>query len=257
MGKDTQRNTTRVQRGHRMLDGLSTALTRKLDTMPRSELEDLRERNEKMLGNLQLIGTLPDKGAKLKDTVQQINVLLGDMPDTSVMSEEERSITRRVSDLKLDPTRIDVRKQSVELANAKAQANDYVTSGMLRINPASQEMQVDKPTQQQARVCMMSLDESLKLQESQLQSIKAEKLKRQLDAMTPRRKSESLADDLSLTMSRMQLDPEIRQPKPQDDDSDEDSDDGDDDGSDLNDEDYLYEDDEGFEEEEYMEEQNR
>lgn len=96
------------------------------------------------------MSTLPDKGAKLKDTVQQINALLGDVPeDDSAMSEEERSITRRVSDLKLDPSRVNVRKQSVELANAKAQSNDYASCGMLRISPPNREIQIDHPPQHQ------------------------------------------------------------------------------------------------------------
>ncbi|KAF7720727.1 hypothetical protein EC973_006237 [Apophysomyces ossiformis] len=259
MGKESQRNGVRVQRGHRMLDGLSSTLTRKLDTLSRSELEDLRERNEKMLSNPQLVSTLPDKGIKLKDTVQQINELLGDTADCSstAISEEEKSITRRVSDLKLDPTRVNVRKQSVELANAKAQGNDYTSPAMLQISPAKREMQIDKPAQHQAKVCMISLEESLELQESQMQSIKAEKLKRQMDNVKSRTTiSESLADDLSITMSRMQLDPELRTPRPQDDDTDEESDEDEDD-SDLNDENLLFDDDEGFEEEEYLEEQRR
>lgn len=101
---------------------------------------------------------------------------------------------------------------------------------------------------------MMSLEESMKLQESQQNDIKLANMKKKMESvrgsMVP---SESLADDLTLTMSSLQLDPETRVPRPDDDGRSDDE--GDDADSDDSDELEYYEryDDEGYEEEEDQE----
>lgn len=105
---------------------------------------------------------------------------------------------------------------------------------------------------------MMSLEESMQLQEAQQKDIKLANMRKKIQSIrgsTTTRTSESLADDLSLTMNSLQLDPETRQPRP-DDDNPEDMEgedaDSDDDTTDSEDEDDMdgYEryDDEGYEE---------
>lgn len=97
----------------------------------------------------------------------------------------------------------------------------------------------------------MSLEESMKLQESQQNDIKMANMRKKMESvrgsMVP---TESLADDLTLTMNSLQLDPETRVPRP-DDDGPSDGE-GDDADSDDSDELEYYEryDDEGYEEEE-------
>lgn len=106
----------------------------------------------------------------------------------------------------------------------------------------------------------MSLEESMQLQESQQRDIKLANMRKRMESVRGSAgASESLADDLTLTMSNLQLDPETRIPRPDDDgpsdtegqDKDSDDEDDEDDDSDDMDDDDLYEryDDEGFEEE--------
>lgn len=105
----------------------------------------------------------------------------------------------------------------------------------------------------------MSLEESMKLQESQQKSIKLANMKKKMESVRGTVKDCSLADDLSLTMNRLRLDPETRQPRP-DDDGPSDGEGGDADSIDDTDsdeeedmEDYERYDDEGFEEEDQPE----
>lgn len=106
---------------------------------------------------------------------------------------------------------------------------------------------------------MMSLEESVKLQESQQKDIKLANMRKRMEALRP---AESLADDLALTMSSLRLDPETRVPRPDDDGpsdtegQDKDSDDEEEDSEeesdmeDIIDDNYERYDDEGYEEEE-------
>jgi hypothetical protein len=103
---------------------------------------------------------------------------------------------------------------------------------------------------------MMSLDESMKLQESQQKDIKLANMRKKMESVRGTVANESLADDLTLSMNRLQLDPETRIPRPDDDgpsdgegrdaDSYDDTDSDDDEEEDL--EEYERYDDEGFEE---------
>lgn len=94
---------------------------------------------------------------------------------------------------------------------------------------------------------MMSLEESMKLQESQQNDIKKANMRKKMESVRGSVTSESLADDLSLTMTHLQLDPETRIPRPDDDGpSDYEGDDADsDDSAEMN---YERYEDEGFEE---------
>jgi hypothetical protein len=107
---------------------------------------------------------------------------------------------------------------------------------------------------------MMSLEESMQLQEAQQKDIKLANMKKKIQSIrgstSVSNANESLADDLTLTMNSLQLDPETRQPRPDDDnpedmegrdddsDDDTDSDSDEDDGMDG----YERYDDEGYEE---------
>lgn len=96
---------------------------------------------------------------------------------------------------------------------------------------------------------MMSLEESMKLQELQQKDIKLANMRKRMETVKGSFANQSLADDLSSTMNRLRLDPENRQPRPDDDGpSDEEGDDADSD-DDTEDEDYERYDDEGFDEE--------
>ncbi|KAI8145045.1 hypothetical protein BJV82DRAFT_666960 [Fennellomyces sp. T-0311] len=143
--------------------------------MSRSELIDLKERNQKLLSNPSLISTLPDKGAKLKASIAQVDAIL-----------ERQDIAKGMSNLSINPAP-DMRKRSVDQANALADKHD-VSSSLL----------ATKTGEPQCKTRMMRMDESMKLQEAQQQQIKDDKVRRQLEAMKPKRPatSESLADDL-------------------------------------------------------------
>ncbi|KAI7849302.1 hypothetical protein BDC45DRAFT_278010 [Circinella umbellata] len=163
---------------NRLMDGMSTSLTRKLDTMSRQELIDLRERNEKLLNNPGLMTTLPDKGEKLKKSIEQIDELL-----------RKQDIADGMLGLSVSPPSSDtIRKRSVDQAMELADNATNSTSSLL----------ATKTTEFQPKTRMMSMDESMKLQEAQQQQVKDEKIKRQLQALKPKapRTSESLADDL-------------------------------------------------------------
>lgn len=199
-----------------------------------------------------IINTLPDKGLKIQNTIRQIDELLKSTRNDSegssssaVDKEEDKQqenngdsakITKQMSKLNISSSA--VRKQSIERANALADRYDGSRSLLA------------PQTEPSAKTKMLRMDESVRLQEAQQQRIKEEKLKRQLKSIHATT-SESLADDLSLTLSRMKLDPEMRPERPQDD-QPEDDDDEEDDLDSIDAAEYLYDDDdEGFDEEEY------
>ncbi|OAD02726.1 hypothetical protein MUCCIDRAFT_155961 [Mucor lusitanicus CBS 277.49] len=106
----------------------------------------------------------------------------------------------------------------------------------------------------------MSLEESMQLQEAQQKDIRLANMRKKIQSIrgsSSTRTSESLADDLSLTMNSLRLDPETRIPRP-DDDNPEDMEgedaDSDDDTTDSEDQDqdgmdgFERYDDEGYEE---------
>lgn len=100
---------------------------------------------------------------------------------------------------------------------------------------------------------MMSLEESMKLQESQQNDIKLANMRKKMESVRGSVATESLADDLSLTMNSLRLDPETRIPRPDDDGpSDDEGDDADSDDSDpMN---YERYEDEAYDDEEVDEE---
>ncbi|KAI7875794.1 hypothetical protein K492DRAFT_240114, partial [Lichtheimia hyalospora FSU 10163] len=216
-------NTRQPRRNDRLLDGMLSSPARKLATMSRSELLEQRERNEKMLQNTSIVNTLPDKGAKLKNSLAQIDALL----------QEEQNTTSNT-------TQPNVRSTSLE-------ENGSNSRSLLA------EKEVDGMANSKTR--MMPMNESMQLQNEQRQAIKDEKLRRQMASFKPPQPkfTESLSDGLrqvSLSMERMKLNPETGSHRPPDDDRDEyESDSEDEDSVDQAIYDSLYEDDEGFDEE--------
>ncbi|CDH58535.1 predicted protein [Lichtheimia corymbifera JMRC:FSU:9682] len=221
---------TRPQRRNdRLLDGMLSSPARKLAAMSRSELLEQRERNERMLQNTSIVNTLPDKGAKLKNSIAQIDALLQQQENTAAAAAAEASTSNM--------TQPNIRQMSLE-------ENGSNSRSLLA------EKDVDGMAHSKTR--MMPMDESMQLQNEQLQAMKDEKLRRQMAALRPPQPkfTESLADDLSLSMERMKLNPETGSHRPPDDDRDEyESDSEDEDSIDQAIYDSLYEDDEGFDEE--------
>ncbi|KAL0085783.1 hypothetical protein J3Q64DRAFT_1698343 [Phycomyces blakesleeanus] len=220
-------------RPDRMMDGMSANITRKLSNMSPNELQDLRDNNKRMLSNPSLLSTLPDGGAKLKETVERIDAILGPLPVTGSNYtdgglEEQDNVERRLMNIHLNEQKINVRQQAVDMVNSKAAAmSDSTPGNMLRkgsINSAStNESLVDK-NGHHAKVQLMSLEEAMELEASQQSQAREAYMMR---SMQPSQKAypsagASLADDLSVTMESMKLDPETRPGRPQDDDPSED-----------------------------------
>ncbi|KAG1042941.1 hypothetical protein G6F43_011775 [Rhizopus delemar] len=184
---------------------------------------------------------LPDGGAKLKLKLEQIEKALAATENTS-------NLARRVSDMSI-ADRPNTRKEAL------LHANNYPTESH-KLLRAHSDMESKARTS-----CIISLEESIQLQDSQQKDIKEANMKKRMESITRKTKIDSLTDELSSTMGRLRLDPETRVPRPDDDgSSDDEGPDADslDDSDDDDDDDLLYaNDDEGFEEEEEEEEQRR
>ncbi|CAO3636603.1 unnamed protein product [Mucor fragilis] len=228
----------------RQLDGLSQPLTRSLESMDEKELKAQYEKTNTMLNNPNL--KLPDGGVKLKAKLEQIESLL------KAQQTNQDNITDKVSGLSLND-KPDIRKATV-LRSSQAEIHP---ENLLRAHPTQSHMATtSQPSHAGTR--MMSLEESMQLQEAQQKDIKLANMRKKIQSIrgsSTTRTSESLADDLSLTMNSLQLDPETRIPRP-DDDNPEDMEgedaDSDDDTTDSEDQDDMdgFEryDDEGYEE---------
>ncbi|KAG1148298.1 hypothetical protein G6F37_005937 [Rhizopus arrhizus] len=183
---------------------------------------------------------LPDGGAKLKLKLEQIEKALAATENTS-------NLTQRVSDMSI-ADRPNTRKEAL------LHANKYPTESH-KLLRAHSDMEPNARTS-----CIISLEESIQLQDSQQKDIKEANMKKRMESITRKTKIDSLTDELSSTMGRLRLDPETRVPRPDDDgSSDDEGPDADSiDDSDDDDDDLLYaNDDEGFEEEEEEEEEQR
>ncbi|GAN02340.1 hypothetical protein MAM1_0020d01783 [Mucor ambiguus] len=218
--------------------------TKKLSRYSRAELYDLRERNSQMLSNQSVIDTLPDKGAKLKETNQVIDSLLLKVfdeitPDNT--NDMECPLTEKLQGMSVLTPHQGARKRSVDLANQQASSH-YVSSGLLlrkpkkksnvhtpnstcpsiflsqhayRTSDARQDNQTshishhasmdwtepctEYSSWQQAKVRMLTLDESLSLQSEQRSSVKD--CEKALDFAHP---SKSLLKSLNLSVDLIQ-----------------------------------------------------
>ncbi|KAI9359483.1 hypothetical protein BD770DRAFT_409724 [Pilaira anomala] len=197
-----------------------TCSQKKLATYSRTDLTKLRDKNAQMLSNQSVIDTLPDKGAKLKETNQMIEALLVDSSTARSFDEITVSntstmdcpLTKKLEDMSVLTPRQGARKRSVDHANELAY-NHYSSSRLLSKpkrshgncpsifynnyhtrQPAAANVMCDK-----AKVRMLTLDESVSLQTEQRSSvINSEK---SLDLKHP---SKSLLKSLNLSIDVIQ-----------------------------------------------------
>ncbi|KAI8083527.1 hypothetical protein BDF21DRAFT_416118 [Thamnidium elegans] len=111
---------------------------KKLSTYSRTDLTKLRDKNAQMLSNQSVIDTLPDKGAKLKETNQIIESLLVDGSTARAFDEITVSntstmdcpLTKKLEDMSVLTPRQGARKRSVDHANHLAYSH-YTSSSLL------------------------------------------------------------------------------------------------------------------------------
>ncbi|KAI8350336.1 hypothetical protein EDC96DRAFT_297555 [Choanephora cucurbitarum] len=182
------------------MNSIKKSKQRSTDPVSTNDLQHQYEKTKAMLNNPNL--KLPDGGAKLKAKLAELEVLM------------KQSLTDKVSELSLNDHKVNIRQQTLERSKQTP-----MSTNLLRAHSAKD-----------ARVAqMMSLEESMKLQESQQKDIKLANMRKRMEEVTRSSKTqESLADDLEMAMNQLQLDPEIRQPSPDDDGSSEDEYDSDD-----------------------------
>ncbi|KAI8139707.1 hypothetical protein BJV82DRAFT_241781 [Fennellomyces sp. T-0311] len=156
-----------------------------------------------------VIHTLPDKGAKLKQSIRQIDVLLlspelldDEITVENTFADRESALTSKLAGLSFLTPRQEARKRGIAMANARAQHQPYIfkrrnSSSVLMRRPSSYLVE---EAELPSKVCMMSLEESVKLQEHHQRLL--EESNRMLP---PPPMPVSLDDSLSMTMSRMQL----------------------------------------------------
>ncbi|KAH8550876.1 hypothetical protein BGW37DRAFT_61643 [Umbelopsis sp. PMI_123] len=218
---------------------LSAGYVCDLEQCQESELMDIRKKNTHILDNPTIVATLPDKGEKLRATNILIDKLLSQLdPDGNFQSSssktpiqeqageeisDEAPITDAISKLSLR-NKENGRDHSIALANAQASNNQFVSSGMMRTRKSSiadggyNDAASTEPTAN-ARVRMISLNESLQLQDSHQQNQKAQDLRYKLQKLKNHPKDYSLTEELSETMDNLRLDPESEQSDPADDDT--------------------------------------
>ncbi|CAO3699793.1 unnamed protein product [Rhizopus stolonifer] len=209
-----------------------------INSLSHEELAELYEKTQAILNNQTI--KLPDGGAKLKAKIEQIGKVLTNAKNTA-------NLTQKVSELSLHDCP-NSRKEILHYADNAKEAHTL-------LRPHSE------PSSNTRAARIISLEESIQIQDSQQKDIKEANMKKRMESVTKSMKVDSLADELSNTMGRLRLNPETRVPRPDDDGSSDGEGDGTDsmdDDSDDDDDDLLYvDDDEGFDEEEDGVEQPR
>ncbi|CAO3595838.1 unnamed protein product [Absidia cylindrospora] len=243
-----ERRLSKSQReASRLLDGFGSNKTKPIESLGKQNLLDLRDKTQTMLNNSTITATLPDKGSKLKEKLALIETLLN-----SSANDTPESVSDKVSKLSLENNnRPNIRKKSVADANLEA-CRIHLSSNLLQAHGpvggsggiGSMIEATEMDDRQKAKVRMISLEESVRLQDHQRDRIKEEGFRKQLRNLKPRNVN-ALDDDISMTMNRLRLDPGIRVPRPADDNTDDDEgpdEDGndDDDDDDEDDDDYNY-----------------
>ncbi|KAJ8659012.1 hypothetical protein O0I10_005394 [Lichtheimia ornata] len=189
------RNLPRNRRGSlHSLDGLQSSLPRKnLESMSRSELLEAKERHERMLRHRSVVHTLPDKGAKIKQSIRQIDLLLNtDTMDmdatstttttttaaaaaaaaTSACTDESEGLLCQLANLNFNTPRQEARRRGIARTNARArrQSNTDLFS-------------IYDENWVRAKVRMIGFDESLQLEQDRHQRKQDEALCSSLDHM--------------------------------------------------------------------------
>ncbi|KAI8579211.1 hypothetical protein K450DRAFT_243296 [Umbelopsis ramanniana AG] len=194
---------------------LSAGYVRDLEQCQESELIDIRKKNTHILGNPTIVATLPDKGEKLRATNIVIDSLLAQLkPDGNFQASpvetaiqepsddndiDDAPLTDAISKLTLK-NKENGREHSVALANAQASNNQYVSSGMMRTRKSSiaegSNNDANNDPNNNARVRMISLNESLQLQDSHQQTQKSQDLRYKLQKLKNHHKDYSLTEEL-------------------------------------------------------------
>ncbi|RCH92898.1 hypothetical protein CU098_000984, partial [Rhizopus stolonifer] len=162
-----------------------------------------------------MVNTLPDKGAKLKETNDMIDRLLLDSSTISSLDEItaentnplECPLTKKLDEMSVLTPHQGARKRSVDLANH--QASYHYTSNSLLLKRQSKRpslSMLQRPCYIQhtndephAKVRMLSLDESMTLQQEQQSSVM--KSDQYFDDQVPSRK---LLNSLNLSVNVIQ-----------------------------------------------------
>ncbi|ORX61586.1 hypothetical protein DM01DRAFT_1332184 [Hesseltinella vesiculosa] len=144
-----------------------------------------------MLDNKQLLATLPDKGARLKEKLAQLNALL----KPGYTPEDTEKVVDQVSNLSLkDKYRRNMRKKSIDEHSATANQLHHL------LQPGS-----TVPGGMMARSKMISLSESVHLQETLTKQEKELSLKKQMQQIKVTGPEAMDTDDLTSTLGRMQI----------------------------------------------------
>ncbi|KAI8887270.1 hypothetical protein K501DRAFT_283394 [Backusella circina FSU 941] len=164
-----------------IFESKQSSLLKKLNSYSKSELLELQERNLQMLRSSAVIATLPDKGAKLRETNQLIATLLIDentAQDSLSCFDNSFNLENQMEAMSVLTPRQGARKRSVDLANSRALSKDYFSGSLLRKKRPMQPTCAIFNTSytrgipsDQSKVCMMTLDESLKLQNDQRSTV--------------------------------------------------------------------------------------
>ncbi|KAI9306777.1 hypothetical protein BJ944DRAFT_263009 [Cunninghamella echinulata] len=215
--------------------------TKAIEQLNKDELEEEKDRCTAMLNSI--AHSLPDKGEKLKNKLDQINKLL----------QTEEVVCKGVRDLSLeDSTRLNIRKKSIADANAEARKINQSNTNLLKASSSTKN-----PNDTKVKVQMMTIDEALQLQKNQIEEEKNAALRRKLNQIKTKKPGHpNMEDDISLAMDKLNIDKNNNDDSldQYSDDEDEDSEEDDDDFGRL---DSAYEDDDGdrssIDEEEYQE----
>ncbi|KAI8339931.1 hypothetical protein BC941DRAFT_237113 [Chlamydoabsidia padenii] len=181
----TRRLSESQRKSSRQLEGFaSTNMIAPIQSLSKPDLLDLRAKTQSTLNNSTIVTTLPDKGSRLKEKLKMIDTLLNACNDTP------ETVIEEVSKLSLENSnKPNIRKKSVADANLEA-SRVNLSSNLLQAH-AIQTPSIDKTTsaggnntfkdeRQQAKVRMISLDESVRLQDNQRDRIKEEGFNKQL-----------------------------------------------------------------------------
>ncbi|CAM0136562.1 hypothetical protein VKS41_003363 [Umbelopsis sp. WA50703] len=264
--------SNRSRTNHNTDNSLSAGYVRDLEQCQEAELLDIKAKNLHILSNPTIVATLPDQGEKLRATNNLIESILAKIsPDGSYRSSpsnsgqesaieektEENPLMNAMSKLSIK-SKENGREHSVALANAEASNNQFISSGIMRTRKPSiaEGVKADSTSPDasvNARVQMITLNESVQLQETHQQTSKAQDLKYKINRLKNSKSDYSITKELTDTMQQMRLDPETDQSEPDDDDTTDS--DVDQSGNESPIEDYE---DEGFEEDdEYVHSRQR
>ncbi|KAJ2959991.1 hypothetical protein NQZ79_g4552 [Umbelopsis isabellina] len=240
MHNNSAPKSNRSRTNHNTDNSLSAGYVRDLEQCQEAELLDIKAKNLHILSNPTIVATLPDQGEKLRATNKLIESILAKISpngsyhssppnigqeNTTAQEEntEENPLMNAMSKLSIK-SKENGREHSVALANAEASNNQFISSGIMRTRKPSiaEGTQLDSTSPDacvNARVQMITLNESVQLQETHQQTSKAQDLKYKLNRLKNSRSEYSLTEELTDTMQSMRLDPETDQSEPDDDDT--------------------------------------